>query len=87
MMQKKYYFHYDFARKNDPNVPKTSIRQLSQQMNLSVGTRRTMLHKNLHLYPYCVTPVQELKRADYPRRLHLCNWLVDNVGNNVLIGI
>jgi hypothetical protein len=41
-----------------------------------------MLHKNFHLDPYRVTTVQELKPAYYPR-LHLCNWLVDNVVNNV----
>jgi hypothetical protein len=40
----------------------------------NVGTTHTMLHKNLHLYPYHrVTAVQKLKPADYPRRLHLCN--------------
>jgi hypothetical protein len=65
------------------NAPKTSIRQLSQQINFSVGTTHRMLHKNLHLYPYCVIAVQELKPADYPRRLNFCNWLVDNVDNNV----
>jgi hypothetical protein len=27
--------------------------------------------------------VQELKPADYPRRLNFCNWPVDNIGNNV----
>jgi hypothetical protein len=47
-----------------------------------------MLQKNFHLYPYSVTAIQELQAADYyPRRLHLCNWLVDNVGNNVLVCI
>jgi hypothetical protein len=25
-----------------------------------------------------------LKPAGYPKRLHLCNWLVDNVGNKGL---
>jgi hypothetical protein len=63
------------------------IRQLSQQINLSVGKTHTMLHNNLHLYPYRITAVQELKPADYPRRLHFCNWPVDNVGNNVLVCI
>jgi hypothetical protein len=65
------------------NAPKTSIRQLSQQINLSIGTTHVILYKNLHLYLYRVTAMKELRPADYPRRLHLCNWLVDNVGNNV----
>jgi hypothetical protein len=65
------------------NAPKTSNRQLSQQTNLSVGTKHT-LHKNLHFYHYYVTAVQELNPADYPRRLHHCNWLVDDkVGNKM----
>jgi hypothetical protein len=34
------------------NAPNTSIRQLSQQINLSVGTTHTMLHKNLIFIPY-----------------------------------
>jgi hypothetical protein len=45
------------------SVPKTSIRQLSQQINLSVRTTDTMLHKSLHLYPQR-TGVEELKLAN-----------------------
>jgi hypothetical protein len=50
------------------NAPKTSIRQLSQQINLSLRTTHTTIHKNLHtrIYPYRVTAMQELKPADYP---------------------
>jgi hypothetical protein len=66
------------------NAPKTSIRQLSQQISLSLRTTHTTIHKNLHLYPYRVTAMQELKPADYPIILHLYNWLVENVGNNCL---
>jgi hypothetical protein len=44
------------------NAPKTSIRQLSQQINLFVGITHTMLHKNLHLYPYRITAVKKLKQ-------------------------
>jgi hypothetical protein len=41
--------------------------------------------KYLHLYSYRVTAVQELKSADYPKRLYLWNWLVYKLGNNVLV--
>jgi hypothetical protein len=47
------------------NVSKTSIRQLSQQMNLFVGTMHTMLHKNLH--PYRVTAGIEPNRLLYKK--------------------
>ncbi|RZC38512.1 hypothetical protein BDFB_005194 [Asbolus verrucosus] len=50
------------------NTPKTPIRQLNQQINLSIGATQNMLHKDLHLYPYRITAVQELLPADYPRR-------------------
>jgi hypothetical protein len=77
------------------NAPKTSIRQLSQQINHFVGLTHTTLYKNLHLYPYRVEFTSlslpyynsEEIEADYARRLHLCNWLVDNVDNNVLVCI
>lgn len=57
--------------------PKTSIRQLSQQVDLSVGTCHTILHKDLHFYPYRLTAVQELLPADHPRRLQFCRWFLD----------
>jgi hypothetical protein len=42
------------------NEPKTSFRHLSQQVNFSVGTCRTILKKDLYLCPYRMTSVPEL---------------------------
>jgi hypothetical protein len=49
----------------------------SQQINLSIGTTDefTFLSQPCH---------SNTGIEDYPRRLHLCNWLVDNGGTNVL---
>lgn len=63
------------------NDPQTSVRHLSQQINLSVGTTHKLLKKDIQLYPYRVTAVQELLEIDYPRRLQFCNWFV-NMNNN-----
>jgi hypothetical protein len=52
------------------NEPKTSLRHLSQQVNLSVKTCRTTLKKDLHLYPYRMTSVPELLAGDPAQRRH-----------------
>jgi hypothetical protein len=39
--------------------PRTSIRHLSQQLDLSVGTCHKILKEDLHLLPYRLTSVQE----------------------------
>nr|XP_015833260.1 PREDICTED: uncharacterized protein LOC107397488 [Tribolium castaneum] len=62
--------------------PKTSIRHLSQQVELSVGTCHELLRKDLHVYPYRLQSVQELQPVDFPRRLQYCQWFLDNIANN-----
>lgn len=56
---------------NDQHV---SIPRISQQVGLSVGTCHKILRKDLQLYPYRVTTVQELLPADLPRRMQYCEW-------------
>jgi hypothetical protein len=41
-------------------------------MEVSLETSRAILHKDLPLYPYRVTAVQELLSADFPQRLQFC---------------
>jgi hypothetical protein len=48
-------------------VPGTSIEHLSQQLGVSVGTCHTIVRKDLHLFPYRLTSVQELQPADFPK--------------------
>jgi hypothetical protein len=55
------------AKKHQNHLSDNSVSKL-----ISLLEQHTMLHKNLHLYPYYVAGVQELKPADYSKRLNLC---------------
>lgn len=72
----------DAAREIMQNNPKTPIRQLSQQMELSVGTCHTMLRKDLHFYPYRLTAVHQLLDVDPPERLEFCEWFLNTLNND-----
>lgn len=65
------------ARQIMEEQPRTPIRHLAQQVDLSVGTCHSILHKELHLHPYRITSVQELLPVDIPRRLNFCRWFLD----------
>ncbi|RZC38085.1 hypothetical protein BDFB_014615, partial [Asbolus verrucosus] len=47
-------------------APSSSLRHLSQQVDLSVGTCDTIMKKDLHLFPCRLTSVQELHESDFP---------------------
>jgi hypothetical protein len=51
------------------NDPHTSLRQLSQQTDLCVGTCHKLLRKDVQLYPYCMTVVPELLPGDLIQKL------------------
>ena len=57
--------------------PKKSIRKLSQQVGVSYGTAHTALKKCLHLHPYKITAVHDLKPGDSAKRLAYCKWFLD----------
>jgi hypothetical protein len=52
--------------------PNTSLRHLSRQVNLSAETCRTILKKDLLLYPYRTTSVPALLADDPSQRLQFC---------------
>ena len=58
---------------------KKSIRRLSQQADVSYGSAHKALKKLLHLKPYKVTLVHELKEPDKCKRMRYCQWLRDFV--------
>ncbi|KAJ3644104.1 hypothetical protein Zmor_026777 [Zophobas morio] len=60
-------------------TPGTSIRHLSQQLGLSVGTCNTLLEKDLHLFPYRLTSVHELHPTDFPQRVQYCEWFLNTL--------
>ena len=67
--------------------PSKSMRKLSQETNLSVGSKHQGAKKELGLFPYKATAVQELKVTDFEKRLHYCYWLKNFVithGNEIL---
>lgn len=65
--------------------PSTSVRKLSQQVNLSYGTCRNILKKDLGMHPYKVHVYQELLPPDYNKRRVYCNWFVNHLNNNDIL--
>ena len=63
-------------------APNTSVRKLSTQCNISYGSVRNALKKSLHYHPYKINVIQELKPADYAKRLNYCNWFLSFIQNN-----
>lgn len=65
--------------------PRTSIRSLSQQTQLSYGTCQAILKKDLHLHPYRLTSVHELLPVDPPVRLQFCEWFLNTLDNDDML--
>jgi hypothetical protein len=57
------------ARQAMEEAPGTSIEHLSQQLGVSIGTCHSIVKKDLHLFPFRLTSVQELHPVDLPQRL------------------
>jgi hypothetical protein len=67
------------ARQAMEEAPGTSIEHLSQQLGVSVGTCHSIVKKDLHLFPYRLTSVQELHPVDLPQRLEYCQWSLNTL--------
>jgi hypothetical protein len=67
------------ARQAMEEAPGTSIEHLSQQLGVSVGTCHSIVKKDLHLFPYRLTSVQELHPVDLPQRLEYCQWFLNTL--------
>ncbi|CAH1372399.1 unnamed protein product, partial [Tenebrio molitor] len=66
-------------------APRTSVRRLSQQVQLSTSTCHNILKKDIHLYPYRLQAVQQLLEADYyPVRVEYCHWFLNTMNENLL---
>lgn len=61
--------------------PKTSIRELARNHNLTYYAVHKILHKN-KLFPYKVKLVQHLNENDFEYRIQFCRWFLDNVNND-----
>ncbi|KAG1653194.1 R3H domain-containing protein 2 [Nymphon striatum] len=62
--------------------PSKSLRKLSQQSGLSLGLSHKAVKKELKLYPYKVTALQELKDTDFRRRMEYCEWFNNFIAYN-----
>jgi hypothetical protein len=67
------------ARQAMEEAPGTSIEHLSQQLGVSVGTCHSIVKKDLHLFAYRLTSVQELHPADLPQRLEYYQWFLNTL--------
>jgi hypothetical protein len=60
--------------------PRTSL--LSAQSGVALSTCQKIVKKRLNLHPYKMSLFQELKPADYPRRVAYCSWFLNNLNGN-----
>jgi hypothetical protein len=65
-------------------VPRTSVRRLSQQVQLSTSTCHNILKKDIHLYPYRLQAVPQLLEADYLVCVEYCHWFLNTMNENLL---
>ena len=64
--------------------PKKSLRRLSAETGLSVGSCFTAVRHELHLYPYRIHAVHELLPTDFNKRVMYCNWFRQHCNDNLL---
>lgn len=62
--------------------PTTSLRRVSQEVGLSYGTCRTIVKKDLGLFPYKMQSYHEILPADFNRRVLYCQWFNEHIANN-----
>lgn len=72
----------DDVRQRLNEQPTTSLRTLSQETGLSLGTCHTIVKKDLMLFPYKILALHELLPADHNRRILYCQWFQQNLMNN-----
>ena len=61
------------------NNPRVSTRSLSAEMGVSRRSLQTIIHKDLHLFPYKIQLVNKLNPADLPIRLEFCQKMLQMV--------
>jgi hypothetical protein len=62
--------------------PRTSLLRLSAQSGVPLSTCQKIVKKRLNLLPYKMSLFQELKPADYPRRVAYCSWFLNKMNDN-----
>lgn len=62
--------------------PNKSVRRLSDEVDISVGSAHNALRKTLKLHPYKISCYHELKEADYEKRVQFCRWFRQFLDND-----
>jgi hypothetical protein len=65
------------------NSPRKSLQQLAQQSGVSVGNAWTVTNL-LHICPYKITVVPEIKPVNYKKRERFCNWFINHVHHGLI---
>jgi hypothetical protein len=63
--------------------PRKSLRRLSQETDVSVGSASTAV-RLIKFRPYKVRFVHELKPVDAPQRIRFCNWMLKNMHDGLV---
>jgi hypothetical protein len=61
---------------------KKSFRKLPHLTGLMYSWTHKAVKNELKLFPYKVSAVQQLKDADYQKRLNYCRWFTDIITQN-----
>ncbi|PSN47574.1 hypothetical protein C0J52_17312 [Blattella germanica] len=56
---------------------RTSLRQLSREIQLSVGDCHDAVRKYVKLYPYKITRVNKLQNPGFRARVRFCNFFLE----------
>lgn len=63
--------------------PHKSLRRLSREKNISLGSAHTAVRRILKWYPYRTQVFYELKDAVYVKRVGLCQWFKSFIRGNI----
>ncbi|CAH1372866.1 unnamed protein product [Tenebrio molitor] len=66
----------------EQNSRTSLLRLLSAQSGVALSTCQKIVKKILNLHHYKMSLFQELKPADYPRRVAYCSWFLNNMNDN-----
>jgi hypothetical protein len=65
--------------------PHKSLRKLSAQTGISLGSARTALRKILKIYPYRKQVFHELIPGDYAKRVNYCRWFKNIIRDAICV--
>jgi hypothetical protein len=63
--------------------PHKSLRKLSAQMGISLGSAHSAVRKMLKFYPYQMQVFHELIPGDHAKRVNYCRWFKNLIHGNI----